>query len=155
MLIRRCAQLEATTPHDVTSAALYTLRLLARRIPERTEQIRDLVHRITDMITTHYPTLLTHRGIGPHNAAAPPITAATTPTDHTARPLLPPCAVSAPGKHPRAKPPVAGSSAAATAKPMPRFIASPYPDCAGTSVPATTSPVALSKAKPIAKPFAA
>jgi hypothetical protein len=45
MLIRRCAQLEATTPHDVTSAALYTLRLLARRI--LTEEIRDLVHRIT------------------------------------------------------------------------------------------------------------
>jgi hypothetical protein len=26
MLIRRCAQLETTTPHDVTSAAVYTLR---------------------------------------------------------------------------------------------------------------------------------
>lgn len=32
MLIRRCAQLEATTPRDATSAAVCTLRLLARRI---------------------------------------------------------------------------------------------------------------------------
>ncbi len=31
MLIRRCAQLKATPPQDVTSAAIYTLRLLARR----------------------------------------------------------------------------------------------------------------------------
>src|SRR5919206_872684 len=53
MLIRRCAQLEATTPHDVTSAAVYTLHLLARRILELTKQIHDLVCRITDTITTH------------------------------------------------------------------------------------------------------
>jgi hypothetical protein len=53
MLIRRCAQLEATTPHDVTSAAVYTLRLLAWRILQLSEQIHDLVQRITDTITTH------------------------------------------------------------------------------------------------------
>jgi transposase len=75
MLIRRCAQLEATTPHDVTSAAVYTLHVLARRILELTEQIHDLVQRITDTITTHCPTLLTHRGIGPDTAAALLITA--------------------------------------------------------------------------------
>lgn len=70
MLIRRCAQLEATTPHDVTSAAVYTLRLLARRVLELTDEIDDLVHRITDTITVHCPTLLTRRGVGPDNAAA-------------------------------------------------------------------------------------
>ena len=79
MLIRRCAQLEATTPHDVTSAAVYTLHLLARRILELTEQIHDLVCRITDTITTHCPTLLTHRGIGPDTAAALLITAGDNP----------------------------------------------------------------------------
>ena len=79
MLIRRCAQLEATTPHDVTSAAVYTLRLLARRILELTEEIHDLVHRITDTITTHCPTLLAHRGIGPDTAAALLITAGDNP----------------------------------------------------------------------------
>jgi transposase len=79
MLIRRCAQLEATTPHDVTSAAVYTLHVLARRILELTEQIHDLVQRITDTITTHCPTLLTHRGIGPDTAAALLITAGDNP----------------------------------------------------------------------------
>jgi transposase len=70
MLIRRCAQLEATTPHDITSTAIYTLRLLARRILQLTDEIDDLVHRITDTITLHCPTLLTRRGVGPDNAAA-------------------------------------------------------------------------------------
>jgi transposase len=32
MLIRRCTQLEVDTPRDTSSAAAYTLRLLARRI---------------------------------------------------------------------------------------------------------------------------
>jgi hypothetical protein len=41
MLIRRCAQLQATTPADVTSTAVYTLRLLARRIQELTAEICD------------------------------------------------------------------------------------------------------------------
>lgn len=38
-------------------------------------EIHDLVPRITDTITTHCPSLLTHRGIGPDNAAALLITA--------------------------------------------------------------------------------
>jgi transposase len=79
MLIRRCTQLEATTPQDVTSAAVYTLRLLARRVLELTEEIDDLVHRITDTITAHCPTLLTRRGIGPDNAAALLIAAGDNP----------------------------------------------------------------------------
>ena len=56
MLIRRCAQLETTTPRDVTSAAVYTLHLLAQRILELTKEIDDLVHHITDTITRHCPT---------------------------------------------------------------------------------------------------
>jgi transposase len=79
MLIRRCAQLELTTPDDVTSAAIYTLRLLARRILQLSEEIHDLVHRITDTITTHCPTLLTRRGIGPDNAATLLITVGDNP----------------------------------------------------------------------------
>jgi transposase len=50
MLIRRCAQLEATTPADVSSAAAYTLHLLARRILELTAEICDLIRHITDTI---------------------------------------------------------------------------------------------------------
>src|SRR5436309_8449007 len=59
MLIRRCAQLEVTTRADVPSAAVYTLRLLARRILQLTAEIHDLVHHITDTITRHCPRLLT------------------------------------------------------------------------------------------------
>jgi transposase len=75
LLIRRCAQLETSAPHDVTSATVHTLHLLAQRILQPTAQIHDLVGRITDTITTHSPTLWTHRGIGPDNAAALLITA--------------------------------------------------------------------------------
>src|SRR5918997_6658497 len=75
MLIRHCAQLEITTPQDVTSAAVYTLQLLARRILALTEEIHDLQQRLTDTITRHTPTLLTHRAIGPDTAAALLITA--------------------------------------------------------------------------------
>jgi transposase len=79
MLIRRCAQLAATTPADVTSTAVYTLRLLARRILELTAEICDLIRHITDTITRHCPTLLTRRGVGPDNAAALLITAGDNP----------------------------------------------------------------------------
>jgi transposase len=79
MLVRRCAQLETTRPQDVTSAAVYTLRLLARRIQELSAQIHDLVHHITDTITRHCPRLLTRHGVGPHNAAALLITAGDNP----------------------------------------------------------------------------
>jgi len=53
--------------------------LLARRTLELTEQIHDLVQRITNTITTHCPTLLTPRGIGPDTAAALLITAGDNP----------------------------------------------------------------------------
>ena len=79
MLVRRCAQLETTTPQDVTSATIYTLCLLARRIQELSAQIHDLVHHITDTITRHCPTLLTRRGVGPHNAATLLIAAGDNP----------------------------------------------------------------------------
>jgi transposase len=70
MLIRRCAQLESTTPQDVTSAAVYTLRLLARRILQLTQEIHDLVHHITDTITAHCPRLLTRSVVGADAAAS-------------------------------------------------------------------------------------
>jgi transposase len=79
MLIPRCTQLELDTPRDTTSAAAYTLRLLARRILALTSEIRDLEQQITAAITHHTPTVLTRRGIGPHNAAALLITAGDNP----------------------------------------------------------------------------
>ena len=79
LLIRRCTQLEIDTPCDTTSAAAYTLRLLARRIEQLTSEIRDLEHQITAVVTSHTPTLLTRHGIGPDNAAALLIAAGDNP----------------------------------------------------------------------------
>ncbi|HSS23013.1 MAG TPA: IS110 family transposase [Mycobacterium sp.] len=78
-LIRRCTQLEVDTPQDTTSAAAYTLRLLARRILALTSEIRDLEHRITTAVTRHTPTLLDRQGIGPDNACALLIAAGDNP----------------------------------------------------------------------------
>jgi transposase len=79
LLIRRCTQLDIDTPQDTTSAAAYTLRLLARRILALTDEIRDLEHQITTTVTSHTPHLLTRRGIGPDNAAALLIAAGDNP----------------------------------------------------------------------------
>jgi transposase len=79
MLIRHCAQLEVSAPQDVTSAAIYTLRLLARRILALSEEVHDLEQRLTETITSHTPVLLTHRGVGPDTAAALLIAAGDNP----------------------------------------------------------------------------
>jgi transposase len=79
ILFRRCAELPPTTPNDVTSAAVYTLRLLAHRIRELTGEIRDLERRITDAVAVHTPALLERPGIGPDSAAALLITAGDNP----------------------------------------------------------------------------
>ncbi|MBV8994342.1 MAG: IS110 family transposase [Pseudonocardiales bacterium] len=79
LLIRRCTQLKVATPQDTASAAAYTLRLLAQRILTLTSEIRDLEHQITAAVTSHTPTLLTRRGIGPDNAAALLIAAGDNP----------------------------------------------------------------------------
>jgi transposase len=79
ILFRRCAQLDTDTPNDATSAAAYTLRLLARRIHELTDEIHDLDKQITDAIAMHTPALLEQPGIGPDSAAAILITAGDNP----------------------------------------------------------------------------
>jgi transposase len=56
-LIRRCTQLEGDTPQDPTSAAAYTLRLLAGRILALTDEIRDLEQQITTAVTNHTPQI--------------------------------------------------------------------------------------------------
>jgi transposase len=79
VLFRRCAQLDSAKPSDVTSAAAYTLRLLAHRILELTGEIHDLEQRITDAVTIHTPALLERPGIGPDSAAAMLIAAGDNP----------------------------------------------------------------------------
>ncbi len=50
-----------------------------RRISQLTDEIRELQQQITAAITSHTPTLLTRRGIGPDNAAALLIAAGDNP----------------------------------------------------------------------------
>jgi hypothetical protein len=155
MLIRRCAQLETTTPRDITTAAVYTLRLLARRILARTDEIHDLEQRLTDTITLHRPTLLTRRGIGPDNAAALLITAGDNPDRlRSEASFAALCGVSplesSSGKTSRRRLNRGGNRQANSA--LYRIALS---GCAGIPAPATTSPAASPKAKPAARPSAA
>jgi hypothetical protein len=78
-LIGQCAQLSPDTPSDITSAAVYTLQLLARRVLELTTQINDLNQRITEVLTAHAPQLLDHYGVGPDTAAVLLVTAGDNP----------------------------------------------------------------------------
>jgi transposase len=78
-LIRRCAALPAVQPTDVATAAVYTLRRLAQRILDLTDEIRDLQQRLTDVITTHAPQLLHPVGVGADTAAALLIAAGDNP----------------------------------------------------------------------------
>jgi transposase len=78
-LIRRCAELGTGTPHDTTSAAAYTVALLARRIIALTTEINELTRRISDTLTAHAPQLMDRHGVGPDTAAALLITAGDNP----------------------------------------------------------------------------
>ncbi|MEU4565018.1 IS110 family transposase [Actinoplanes sp. NPDC023936] len=73
-LITRCAQLD-----DTTSAAGYTLRLLARRIKHLDSEIKELTARITTQITATAPDLLAEHGVGPDSAATLLITCGDNP----------------------------------------------------------------------------
>jgi transposase len=78
-LIRQCAALSADAPGDITTAAAYTLQLLARRILHLTDQINDLKLQITQTLATHAPQLLERNGVGPDTAAALLIAAGDNP----------------------------------------------------------------------------
>jgi transposase len=80
ILVRRCAQLDACAPAGVTSAAAYTLRLLACRILSLADEVRELEQHIADAILTHTPQLMQRQGIGPDSAAALLITAGDNPS---------------------------------------------------------------------------
>jgi len=78
-LIRRCVQLDTGVPTDTTSAAAWTLRLLAQRIIGLTAEVDDLQARITNAVNRSTPTLLERNGVGPDSAAALLITAGDNP----------------------------------------------------------------------------
>jgi transposase len=79
ILIRRCAQLDARVSADGTSAATYTLRLLACRILSLASEVRELEQHIGAAVLAHTPQLMQQQGIGPDSAAALLITAGDNP----------------------------------------------------------------------------
>ena len=79
VLVRRCAQLDDCIPAGATSAAAYTLRLLAHRILSLSGEIRELEQHIADAVVAHTPQLMQQQGIGPDSAAALLITAGDNP----------------------------------------------------------------------------
>jgi transposase len=79
ILIRQCAQLPASAPNDATSAATWTLRLLACRIVELTGEIDDLNQQLARAVNRHTAKLLARPGVGPDCAAALLITAGDNP----------------------------------------------------------------------------
>jgi transposase len=80
-LIRRCAALDTGTgvPTDATSAAAWTLRLLAHRIVGLTAEIGELQARITNAVNRSTPRLLERNGVGLDTAASLLITAGDNP----------------------------------------------------------------------------
>ena len=154
-LIRQCAQLPAQAPSDITTAAVYTLQLLARRILDLTHQINDLKQRITQVLAAHAPQLLDHYGVEPDPRLYYSSPLETTPNDCTARPPSPPCAVSVLSRRPRARPSAVDSIGAGIDKQTPPYTPSSCPGCAGTPAVATTFNDASLKARPLAKRSAA
>jgi hypothetical protein len=62
-----------------TLSGLSTLLLIRRCTQLEIDEIHDLEQHITAAVTSHTPTLLTRRGIGPDNAAALLIAAGDNP----------------------------------------------------------------------------
>jgi transposase len=79
ILIRQCTQLPADPPSDATSAAAWTLRLLARRILKLTAEITELDQQLAHAVNRHTPKLLARPGVGPDCAAALLIAAGDNP----------------------------------------------------------------------------
>jgi transposase len=154
-LIRQCAQLPAQAPSDITTAAVYTLQLLARRILDLTHQINDLKQRITQVLAAHAPQLLDHYGVGPDTASVLLIAAGDNPERlRSEASFAALCGVSpveaSSGKAQRRRLNQGGDRQANSA-----FTPSSCPGCAGTPAVATTFNDASLKARPLAKRSAA
>src|SRR4029453_13862177 len=155
VLIRRCAQLDTGVPTDATSAAAWTLRLLAHRIGCLTKEIDDLNASITAAVTAHTPQLLECNGVGPDPPATLLIPAGDNPQrlgSEAGFAAL--CGVS-PVEASSARRNAAASTAAVTGRPTPRCIASRCPASPGIIAPATTSTDASPKVRHPAKRSAA
>jgi transposase len=73
-LIARCADLP-----DAGDAAVFVLRLLARRIQQLTAEVKELSRRVSKAVQLCHPQLLDITGVGPDSAAALLIAAGDNP----------------------------------------------------------------------------
>lgn len=64
---------------DAGDAAVFTLRLLARRIQQLTAEVKELARRVTKAVRHRHPQLLDVIGVGPDSAAALLIAAGDNP----------------------------------------------------------------------------
>lgn len=78
-LIQRCTRLQPGARQDVTTAAKYTLRLLACRIKHLDNEIDELDGHLNGVLAEHRPSLLASYGLGPDTAATLLITAGDNP----------------------------------------------------------------------------
>ncbi|SEB88140.1 IS110 family transposase [Streptomyces sp. TLI_105] len=78
-LVRARIALPKTAAGTATAAAVFALRLLARRVEELDDEIAALKQQITDVISRHTPQLLECYGVGPDTAATLLIATGDTP----------------------------------------------------------------------------
>ncbi|WP_240122339.1 transposase, partial [Streptomyces sp. MUM 2J] len=78
-LFQQCAILAELEISGPAGAARHTLKLLARRIQNLTDEINDLTERISEAVTASTPGLLEVHGVGPDSAAALLIAAGDNP----------------------------------------------------------------------------
>jgi transposase len=64
---------------DTGSATVFTLRLLAHRVQQLTDEVKELTRRVNQDVRTHHPGLLDIVGVGPSSAAALLIAAGDNP----------------------------------------------------------------------------
>ncbi|MFG3016275.1 transposase [Streptomyces cinerochromogenes] len=132
-LFRTCARFADVSGHEeageesVLQATRITLGLLAHRIGQLSEQMRDVETRLARLVECHAPQLLDVVGIGPDTAVTLLITVGDNPErlDNEASSLR--CAGSVLSSVPRDTGSSVASTAAATGRPTPRCIASCSP----------------------------
>lgn len=120
-------------------ATRITLGLLAQRIGELSEQIREVDARLTRLVKCHAPQLLDVVGIGPDTAVALLITVGDNRNAWTLRLPSLRCAGSVLSSVPRDAGSSVASTGLATVRRMPRSIASCSPVCGSTRALRTTT----------------